>query len=117
MSAADVDRFLADVDEPQRSTLQTVRERLLEYLPHAQECIYYAVPALKVEGKAVAGYAPAKAHCSYFPMSGSVLPAISDRIDGYDWSRGTLRFGIDEPLPPDLIGLLVRTRLAQIDGK
>lgn len=114
MVVADVDAFLADVPEPQRSTLLVLRRRLRDVLPDAEECLYYGVPAFKLGGKGVAGYASAKKHCSYFPMSGSVLPAISDRLDGYDWSRGTLRFPVDQPLPEELVDLLVRTRLAEI---
>lgn len=115
MTSVDVDRYLADVPQPQRSTLQVVRGRIREQLPEAEEYIHYGVPAFKVAGRAVAGFAQAKKHCSYFPMSGAVLSEISDRLTAYDWSRGTLRFGIDDPLPPDLISLLVRTRLAQIE--
>lgn len=117
MSAAEVDSYLAGVPSPQRETLGVVRKRLRALLPEAEETIYYGVPAFKVAGKGVAGYAAAKRHCSYFPMSGSVLPAVSDRLTGYDWSRGTLRFGVDDPLPTDLIAALVGQRLAQIEEK
>lgn len=117
MSAADVDAYLADVPEPQRTTLQTLRQHLREALPDAEEAIYYGVPAFKIDGAGVAGYAPAKNHCSYFPMSGSVLGAMGDALSGYDWGKGTLRFAIDEPLPPELVAGLVRTRLAEIAEK
>lgn len=109
----DVDEYLAAVPEPQRSTLQVVRERLRSALPDAQEVISYGVPAFSVDGVAVAGYAAAKKHCSYFPMSGSVLSGLADRLQGYDWSKGTLRFPVDEPLPQDLIAALVAARLGE----
>lgn len=115
MSAADVDAFLAEVPDPQRTTLVTVRARLRDALPGAEEAIYYGVPAFKVGGVGVAGYSAAKKHCSYFPMSGSVLAGMPDDLVGYDWSKGTLRFGVDAPLPAELIAALVRARLAEID--
>lgn len=117
MSATDVDEYLSGVEEPQRTTLQTVRRRLLVELPDAEEAIFYGVPAFRVSGVGVAGYAPAKRHCSYFPMSGNVLVAIVDSLSGYEWSKGTLRFPIDEPLPQDLISRLVRARLSEIGQK
>ncbi len=110
----DVEEYLAAVPEPQRRTLSVVRERLRALLPDAQEALSYGVPAFKVDGVAVAGYAPAKRHCSYFPMSGAVLAALADRLTGYDWGKGTLRFPIDEPLPADLIEALVAARLREI---
>jgi uncharacterized protein YdhG (YjbR/CyaY superfamily) len=114
MPSADVDAYLAGVPEPQRATLETVRRRLRDELPDAEEAISYGVPAFKVDGVAVAGYAPAKNHCSYFPMSGSVLAAMAAELSGFDWSKGTLRFPIDQPLSEDLIHGLVQVRLAEI---
>ena len=70
--------------------------------------------AFAVDGKAVAGYSAAKNHCSYLPMSGSVLAKMADALAGYQWSKGALRFAVDEPLPADLIGALVDARLAEV---
>lgn len=110
-----VDEYLAAAPEPQRATLGELRDTLREVLPDAVETISYGVPAFKVEGKAVAGYAYFKNHCSYFPHSGSVLRAMTDELAGYDWDKGTLRFGVDRPLPKPLVESLVRERLRQLD--
>ena len=71
----------------------------------------YGMPAFKVGGRSVAGYAYFKNHCSYFPHSGSVLPGLADQLGGYEWSKGTLRFPIDKPLPKSLVRRLVDARL------
>lgn len=112
-----VDEYLAAAPEPQRGTLETVRERLRALLPDAEEGISYGVPAFKVGGKAVAGFAQFARHCSYFPHSGETLTTMSDQLQGYDWSKGTLKFAIDEPLPTDLLRRLVETRLAELDNR
>jgi uncharacterized protein YdhG (YjbR/CyaY superfamily) len=72
------------------------------------------MPAFLVRGKPVAGYAWAKHQCSYDPHSGAVLSELADELDGYAWSRGTLRFPIDEPLPRQLTGRLVEVKLAHL---
>ena len=100
-----VDEYLAAAPEPQRSTLMTVRAMLASMLPGAEEGISYGVPAFKLGGKAVAGYAYAKRHCSYFPHSGSVI----DRV-------GTLRFPVDQPPDEALVRRMVEIRLAMLDG-
>ena len=92
MKSTSVDDYLEQAPEPQRSTLITLRATLREILPHAEEAISYNMPAFKVGGKAVAGYAFFKNHCSYFPHSGSVLPQLSKELADYQWSKGTLRF-------------------------
>ena len=109
-----VERYLARAPEPHRSTLIAVRTVLRELLPEASESIAYRVPAFKVDGRAVAGYAHFKNHNSYFPHSETVLPSLADELDRYDWSKGTLRFPIDEPLPKDLLASLVGVRLDEL---
>ncbi|MGD2102648.1 MAG: DUF1801 domain-containing protein, partial [Acidimicrobiia bacterium] len=113
-----VDVYLDSAPEPQQTTLRAVRAMLAEILPDGEEGISYGVPAVHVGGKAVAGYAYAKKHCSYFPHSGSVLNHIDpELLAGYDWGKGTLRFPIDQPPDVGLIRRLVEVRLAIIkDG-
>ena len=72
------------------------------------------MPAFKLEGKVVAGFAAFKNHLSYLPHSGSVLSALTQELAGYDMSKGALRFAIDEPLPDDLVKKLVSTRMEQL---
>jgi len=114
MAHLTVDEYLAEAPEPQRTTLGHVREALRKILPDAQETISYGVPAFEMHGKAVAGYAYFKNHCSYFPHSGSVLPELADELDGYKWSKGTLQFPCDRPLPESLLRALVKTKLTQL---
>jgi len=109
-----VDGYLEAAPEPQRSNLVALRETLRLLLPDAEETISYNMPAFKVGGKAVAGYAYFKSHCSYFPHSGSVLPALAEELGGYEWAKGTLRFPVDEPLPESLVRRLVETRRRQL---
>lgn len=117
MSAADVDAYLAQVPQPQRNTLETVRTRLKEVLPEAQEVIQYGVPGFKLDGVGVAGYSASKNHCSYLPMSGTVLAGMAAQLEGFQWSKGALRFGVDEPLSAELIEALVTARVEEIRAK
>ena len=110
-----IDEYLDSAPEPQRSTLERVRRSLRSLLPEASEGISYGVPAFKIDGKAVAGYAFFKNHCSYFPHSGSVLERLADELGAYEWSKGTLRFSIDEPLPQALLARLVEVRVNELD--
>lgn len=109
-----VDEYLEAAPEPHRSTLTQLRATLREILPGAEEAISYSVPAFKVGGKAIAGYAYFKHHCSYFPHSGSVLPVLGDELTGYRWSKGTLQFPVDQALPRQLVRRLVEVRLEQL---
>jgi uncharacterized protein YdhG (YjbR/CyaY superfamily) len=72
------------------------------------------MPAFEVEGKIVAGFAAFKKHLRYLPHSGSVLPALAAKIAGYDATKGSLHFPVDQPLPHDLVRKLVTTRLREL---
>ena len=114
VAAREVDGYLAALDEPKRGTLERLRETILEIVPDAEQCISYGMPAFKVEGKVVAGFAAFTNHLSYFPHSGSVLPELSDDLAEYSTSKGTLRFPIESPLPKALVQQLVAVRRRQL---
>jgi uncharacterized protein YdhG (YjbR/CyaY superfamily) len=113
MSAQEIDEYLDGLAEPKRSTLARLRQTILDILPEAEQGISYGLPAFKVEGKTIAGFAAFKNHLSYLPHSGSVFPQLSDELQGYTTSTGTLRFGVDEPLPAPLVQKLIAVRLRQ----
>ena len=114
MSEGDIDGYLAALDEPKRSTLETLRRSILEVLPDAEQCLSYGMPAFKIDGKTVAGFAAFKQHLSYLPHSGSVVPALRDDLAGYEMTKGSLHFAIDEPLPRRLVKKLITTRMRQL---
>ena len=114
MTKTPIDEYLEAVGEPHRSTLLVVRDRIRTLLPSSEECITYALPTWKVDGHSVAGIGAWKNHCSYFPMSGSVLPQLAEEFAAYTQSKGALRFPVDTPLSVKQLRLLIRTRQAEI---
>jgi uncharacterized protein YdhG (YjbR/CyaY superfamily) len=76
--------------------------------------ISYRVPAFRVDGKTVAGFAAFKDHLSYLPFSGSVLAPLADELKDYEMTNGSLHFAIDRPLPKALVNKLIEVRLAEI---
>ncbi len=115
MSAEEVDQYLSQIEEPKRTTLQTLRRSVLRVVPQAEECISYGMPAFRVNGKVVAGFAAFKDHLSYLPHSGSVLQELGEDLDGYSMSKGALRFPVDHALPDELVEKLVTTRLRHLE--
>ena len=113
MSSAEIDDYLAALDEPKRSTLQQLRETILSVVPEAEQGIYYRMPAFWLNGKAIAGFAAFTTHLSYLPHSGSVISAMPEDVAHYKTSKGALQFAIDAPLPRALVERLIRVRIAQ----
>ena len=80
VSAQDVDEYLQGIQEPKRSTLESLRRTILEVVPDAEQVISYQVPAFRVEGKTIAGFAAFRNHLSYLPFSGSVLRRFAEEL-------------------------------------
>lgn len=113
MSSEEIDAYLAALDEPKRSTLQELRKTIMEIVPDAEQIISYGMPAFRLDDKVVAGFAAYKQHLSYFPHSGSVLPALKKDVKPYETSKGTLRFAPDTALPRSLVEKLIAVRIDQ----
>ena len=113
MSAQEIDQYLDALEEPKRTTLARLRQTILDVLPEAEQGISYGLPAFKIRGKTIAGFAAFKNHLSYLPHSGSVFPQLKDELEGYSTSSGALRFEIDRPLPVQLVEKLIAVRLQQ----
>ena len=116
MSAEEVDEYLRGVEEPKRSTLQTLRRTILEIVPDAEQVISYRVPAFRVHGKTVAGFAAFRDHLSYLPFSGSVLAQLGDELEGYTMTKSALHFPVDRPLPKTVVKKLIAVRLGEISA-
>jgi len=113
VAAADVDEYLLGIEEPKRATLETLRSTILEIVPEADQLISYGMPAFRVEGKTVAGFAAFRKHLSYLPFSGTVLSQLTDELEGYTMTKSALHFPVDQPLPETLVRKLIAVRLAE----
>jgi len=96
-----------------RATLEKVRRAIRAAAPAAEEGMSYGMPAF-IQGKPIAGYAAGANHCAYYPMSGEITTALAAELEGYETSKGAIRFPIGKPLPAALIRKLVKARLAEI---
>jgi uncharacterized protein YdhG (YjbR/CyaY superfamily) len=114
VSADEVDEYLRGVDEPRRSTLQALRRTILEIVPDADQVISYRVPAFRVRGQTVAGFAAFKDHLSFLPFSGSVLAQLADELQGYTMTKSALHFPVDRPLPKTVVKKLIAVRLEEV---
>lgn len=108
-----IDAYLAGLEKDQRAALERVRKAVKAAAPRAEEGFSYGLPAFRLDGKPIAGFAAAASHCSYYPMSGAIVEALADDLAGYETSKGAIRFPPSAVLPAALIRKLVRARIAE----
>jgi uncharacterized protein YdhG (YjbR/CyaY superfamily) len=114
MSASEIDAYLKTVPADQREALSNLRARILAAVPEADEGISYRVPAFRIQGAVVAGFASFSNHMSYLPFSGSVLSELSNEIAGFTHTKSALHFSADKPLSDDLVTRLIAVRRSEI---
>lgn len=112
-----IDECLATLDEPKRATLTSVRDTIMAIVPEAKQCISYGLPAFKLRGKTIAGFAAFKNHLSYLPHSGTVIPQLAEETAAYTSTKGSLHFPVDEPLPEALVRKLLEVRMTEAFDK
>lgn len=109
-----IDDYLAKLAEDKRAVLEKLRKTIRSAAPKAVECVSYGMPAFKLDGKGIAGFAAARNHFSYFPMSGSVVSALKKDLEKFETSKGAVKFTAESPIPATLVRKLVRARIAEI---
>jgi uncharacterized protein YdhG (YjbR/CyaY superfamily) len=111
--AATIDAYLACVPEQQRRTLEKLRKTIRSAAPDAVETISYMIPAFKLNGMLV-GFGAFKKHNSFFVMSSKLMAGeLAADLEGYDTSKGGIRFPIDKPLPAALVRKIVKLRIGE----
>jgi uncharacterized protein YdhG (YjbR/CyaY superfamily) len=114
MPATTVDDYLAQLEEPKRSTLQAVRELILTIEPELTETISWGAPIFKFKGKNVAGLCAFKNHLVFSPQSADVMTAHADQLKDFVTSKSSFQFAVDTPLDKALVESLLKARLAEL---
>jgi uncharacterized protein YdhG (YjbR/CyaY superfamily) len=113
-SMGSVDEYLGTLDGATRSAYRHIHDVAVAEVPDADQGTSYGMAALIYRGKPLLGFKAARDHLSLFPFSPSAVDAVRGALDGYDVSKGTIRFAAEHPLPDDVVRLLVRSRAAEI---
>ena len=110
---ANTDEYLATLTGEQRAVVESLREVIRGAAPGAEEGFSYGMPLFRLGGKPLVWYAAWKKHYSLYPLSATMLQAHAADIEGYETSKGTIRFPASRPLPFDLVKRLVAARAAE----
>lgn len=110
-----IDEYLAGVSDEKRAALQQLRKTILGVIPKAEECISYQMPAFRHEGRVLVYFAAAANHCAFYP--GGMVNEFKDDLEGYETSKGTIRFQPERPIPASLVRRIVKARVAQNAAK
>ena len=111
-----IDEYLVFVSDEQRIALEKLRRAIKAAAPKAEECISYAIPGFRLDGRLLVSFGAWAKHCAFYPGAHPVK-AHEAELKSYDTSKGSIRFPANSPLPATLLRKLVRTRIAEYVGK
>lgn len=102
-----IDTFPKDVQE----ILKKLRSVIKEAAPDAEEKISYRMPTFAQKGNLV-HFAAYKKHIGFYPTP-SGIQAFKIELSVFKGAKGSVQFPIDKSLPYQLIGAIVRFRVAE----
>lgn len=110
--AANVDAYIARFSPEMQAVLEEVRAAVRAAAPEAVEQIAYAMPAYKLGGKPLVYFAAYKSHVGFYATP-TGHAAFVEELSKFKQGKGSVQFPLDEPMPLDLIGRIVRFRTAE----
>jgi uncharacterized protein YdhG (YjbR/CyaY superfamily) len=108
--------YIAGLEAPERDLIERIRARAMSLVPEAGEGVSYGMPALRYRDSPLVSVMSAKGHIGLYPFSPAVVTAVSGELDGYSWSKGTIRFTPEHPLPDSLVDRVILLRRDEIDA-
>ena len=106
-----IDEYIALFPKETQKILQEMRATIHAAAPAAQEKISYQMPAFAQNGILVY-FAARKDYIGFYPTS-SGTQAFKQELSSYEYTKGTVKFPMDKPIPRDLIDKIVKFRLAE----
>lgn len=106
-----IDDYIASFPKEVQESLEALRATIREAAPEAEEAISYRMPTFKLEGNLV-HFAAYKNHIGFYPTP-SGIEEFQQELSAYKGAKGSLQFPLDQPLPLDLIGKIVKYRVTE----
>jgi len=109
-SNKNIDSYVKSFPDDIQIILGKVRETIKKAAPKAGETISYGIPTFDLNGCHLVHFAGYKHHIGFYPTS-SGISAFKKEVSKYKYSKGTVQFPINKPIPLTLITKMTKFRV------
>jgi uncharacterized protein YdhG (YjbR/CyaY superfamily) len=106
-----IDDYISTFPDDVQAVLGAIRRTIKKSAPQAVEAISYRIPTFKLNGNLV-HFAAFKNHVGFYPGP-SGIKAFKTELSSYKWSKGSVQFPLEKPVPFDLIKKIVAYRVKE----
>jgi uncharacterized protein YdhG (YjbR/CyaY superfamily) len=106
-----IDDYISKFPPEIQEILSTIRKVIKEAAPEAKEKISYQMPTFALHGNLV-HFAAFKNHIGFYPTPNGI-DAFKEELSVYKGAKGSIQFPMDQPMPYELIGKIVKYRVAE----
>ncbi len=107
-----VEEYISSFPEEIQKIWEDVRKTIRVSAPNAVETISYQMPAYKLNGVLVY-FAAHKKHIGFYPTPSAIDKFQKELLGNYEFSKGAIRFPINESIPIELIKRIVEFRVVE----
>ncbi|WP_454051682.1 iron chaperone [Cellulomonas sp. Marseille-Q8402] len=112
----EVTEYVASLPDAERAVVGALLDRTRVLVPDVEEGTSYGLAAYRYRGRPLVTVAAGLRGLTAYPFSSDVTASVLAGLDGFDATKGGIRFTVDRPLPPEAFDALVRERRAEIDA-
>ena len=106
-----IDEYIAGFSNADQEILEKIRMTIRKAAPDAEETINYQIPTFTLKGNLV-HFAAYKKHIGFYPAS-TGIEKFKNELSVYEGAKGSVKFPLDQPIPFDLIGKIVKFRVKE----
>ncbi len=111
-----IDAYMAGLPEASHHIIATIRQMIAIVAPEAAEEIKYGMPTSTLNGTNIIYYAAWKKHIGLYPIYPGP-PQFEAAIAAYRDKKDTVRFPLGQPIPYEVIDLILSQRIAQLRAR
>jgi uncharacterized protein YdhG (YjbR/CyaY superfamily) len=98
-----------------RVALEALAKAIRKAAPKTVESETYGARGFRMDGMPVVAIGASARALSFYVMSLGVMARFAEEFEalGFGYSKGTVQFSADKPLPASLVGRIVKARLSE----